>query len=329
MADVEVLRRAHGTLLAAFGAESLGSLVEFGGTDAVKATYPNGVRDLADGGSWNTLAGQPTDDGEEALMLARTLIKEGSYDPAAALDAYVHWFRSGPFDCGTTTSAALGAAARGKTRSECLELAAGSARASSQANGSLMRAAPLGIHGWRDPRNAADLARQDSALTHPHPTCVESCAAYVAAISTAIGKKAGARETYEAALAEARRGANTAVIDALLAAETAPPARFDGPDAGWVLVALQNAFYRLTHSPSLEGGVVETVSQGGDADTTGIVVGALLGAVHGRDAVPARWRRLVMSCRPTREAGAVHPRPREYWPIDALELAERLLLAGS
>jgi hypothetical protein len=34
----------------------------------------------------------------------------------------------------------------------------------------------------------------------------------------------------------------------------------------------------------------------------------------------------VLACRPLVEAGALRPRPIEYWPDDVLELAEALLL---
>jgi ADP-ribosylglycohydrolase len=95
-----------------------------------------------------------------------------------------------------------------------------------------------------------------------------------------------------------------------------------------VLIALQNAFYRLLHAPSVEEGIVATVAQGGDTDTTAAICGALLGAIHGREALPPRWRRAVLSCRPQAVTGAVRPRPAEFWPVDVMELAERLLLAG-
>jgi hypothetical protein len=36
---------------------------------------------------------------------------------------------------------------------------------------------------------------------------------------------------------------------------------------------------------------------------------------------------MVLSCRPLGARARV-PRPPEYWPVDVLELAERLLLAG-
>ena len=51
--------------------------------------------------------------------------------------------------------------------------------------------------------------------------------------------------------------------------------------------------------------------------------------VDGRDVVPLRWRRLVLSCRPAADPPvAPRPRPRPLWPTDLLALAERLLLVG-
>jgi ADP-ribosylglycohydrolase len=96
---------------------------------------------------------------------------------------------------------------------------------------------------------------------------------------------------------------------------------------GWVVLALQNAFFCLMNM-DFEEALVSTVGQGGDTDTNAAIAGALLGAAHGRDAVPQRWVFAVLSCRPLAESGALRPRPTEYWPDDILELSEALLLAG-
>jgi hypothetical protein len=96
-----------------------------------------------------------------------------------------------------------------------------------------------------------------------------------------------------------------------------------------VLVALQNAFYRLLNAATFEEGLIGTVMAGGDTDTNGAIAGALLGAVHGREGIPRRYREQVITCRPLREIGALQPRPREFWPVDAMVLAEALLLAGA
>jgi len=311
IADPALLSRAHGCLLGQAAGDSLGALVEFRSVREIAAGEPDGPRTLLDGGHWNLLAGQPTDDTEMALALARSMVEAGRYDPEAALLAYRAWDASRPFDMGRTTASAL----------------AGRPLAESQANGSLMRASPLGIFAHAlPPADAAGLARAESRLTHPHRACADSVAAYVLAVAHAIRTGAGPDDTYQAAVSWAKAEAIPAVADALSRAATVAP-ECDGEHMGWVLIALQNAFYELLHAPSLEEGVVATVRRGGDTDTNAAIAGALLGAVHGRDAVPSQWRQMVLSCRPV-ASRAARPRPLPYWPADVYELAERLLVAG-
>lgn len=73
--DPNTLSRAQGCLLGQLAGDALGSLVEFQSPEQIRRKYPDGVRELADGGTWGTIAGQPTDDSEMALSLARMLIK--------------------------------------------------------------------------------------------------------------------------------------------------------------------------------------------------------------------------------------------------------------
>ncbi|HVR70376.1 MAG TPA: inositol monophosphatase family protein [Vicinamibacteria bacterium] len=314
VADPGVLARAQGCLFGQIAGDSLGSLVEFAPAEEIARRFPDGgPRLLADGGRWQTLAGQPTDDSEMALALARSLAAAGDWDGERVFAAYQDWYRSGPFDVGQTTRAALNGYHVGE----------------SQANGSLMRASPLGIFAHaRAAAEAAALARRDSALTHPHPVCGDAVAAFVVAVAHAIREGGDAASAHEAALGGARgASAQPPVVRALEAARTGPPA-CDGEKQGWVLIALQSAFHALLHAPTLEEGVVSTVRRGGDTDTNAAIAGALLGAVHGRDGVPAQWRSMVLSCR-AHPSRARHPRPMPFWPTDVLELAERLLLAGA
>ncbi|HEU4647610.1 MAG TPA: inositol monophosphatase family protein [Gemmatimonadales bacterium] len=311
--DAGVLGRAQGCLLGQLAGDALGQLVEFESRAAVRASYPDGVRDLVDGGAWQTLAGQPTDDSELALMLARTLVRDGQFDVEAVRKSYVAWRDSGPFDIGGTTNAGL----------------AGRPNAQSQANGALMRVSPLGIFAHAlAPETAAQLARADAAITHPHPACADANAVFVVTLAHAIRHGTGPAETHEFALrwACAQRGFSHPVLTALERARTEPSPEEDAP-IGWVLLALQNAFYRLLHESTAEAAIVATVSEGGDADTTGAIAGALAGAVHGLAAIPRRWQRLVLSCRAWPDT--TRARPRCFWPIDALETAERLVLAGA
>jgi hypothetical protein len=55
---------------------------------------------------------------------------------------------------------------------------------------------------------------------------------------------------------------------------------------GWVIIAFQNALWRLLNAPSLKEGVAETIMRGRETDTNAAIEGALLGAAYGRNALP-------------------------------------------
>ena len=95
-AEGAALDRAVGCLLGQVIGDLLGSLVEFQPAAEIARAYPDGVRDLRDSGTWNTIAGQPTDDSELALALARALVGRPSYDAEAVAEAYGRWFASCP-----------------------------------------------------------------------------------------------------------------------------------------------------------------------------------------------------------------------------------------
>ena len=96
---------------------------------------------------------------------------------------------------------------------------------------------------------------------------------------------------------------------------------------GWVLIALQNAFYHLAAGTGVEQALIQTVGYGGDTDTNGAIAGALLGAADGRTALPAAWVAMVLTCRPDPGLHPHRPRPDEYWPDDLVDLTEALLLS--
>ena len=323
--DAEVLARAQGCLLGQIAGDALGSLVEFGEPERIRKAYPHGVRELADGGTWDTIAGQPTDDSEMALSLARMIVDQGRYDPEEAMKAYVTWLDSGPFDCGNTVYNGL----TGR-----LDL-----NQNSQANGALMRISPLGIFGaYGEPSEVAEWARQDAALTHPHPVCIEANALFTRAIAHAIRTGCDGGALYREIVQWAQdTNIDATLRDAVVGASVAPPDNYGRPTAGWVLVALRNALWQLLTAVNLEEALVDTVIRGGDTDTNAAICGALLGAVEGRQAIPTQWTECLRDCRPAERTPGVlqpglkvhRPRPRRFWPVDAPELAEILLQAGA
>ena len=307
-----VRNRAQGCLLGQVAGDSLGSLVEFKDASTIRKLYPNGVRELADGGVWNTLAGQPTDDSEMAFALAQSLVRNGAFSIDDIRASYVRWYRSGPFDIGRTTACGL----------------EGEPILESQANGALMRISPLGVFAWTmEPEALAKLAAEDASLAHPNPICRQVNGLYASAIAEAIREGFVPKTVYERMAARAEQWkVDHAIRERIERAKTHRPPEYSR-QMGWVLTAFQNGFYELLHARTLEEGVIATVQCGGDTDTNGAICGALLGAVYGRDAVPGQWVDRIVKCRPTAETR--QPRPEEYWPGDVLRLAEDLLQAGA
>jgi ADP-ribosyl-[dinitrogen reductase] hydrolase len=313
--NAETLCRAQGCLLGQLAGDSLGSLVEFQSPQEIRRKYPGGVRELADGGTWSTIAGQPTDDSEMALMLARSLLKHGRYDASQAREAYVFWLNSAPFDCGSTVSSGL----------------RGTPNHGSQANGALMRISPLGMFGcsYDDLNQVAEHAREDAAITHPNPVCLQANALFAMAIAYSIRTGQGPSKIYDEMKLWAREmSIDARLMKAIVDAEQSPPADYVYQQ-GWVIIAFQNAFWQLLHAPSLEAAVVDTVMRGGDTDTNAAIAGALLGSVYGLRAIPIQWKEKVLSCRPDAGRPNVrHPRPECFWPADALHVAQCLIQGG-
>ncbi len=311
MATPLCAQRAQGCLIGQLAGDALGSLVEFQSPEEIRRSYPDGVRELADGGTWNTIAGQPTDDSEMAMMLARMLVEHGTYVPEAARDAYVFWLDSDPFDCGMTIAAGL----------------FGRPNHDSQANGAMMRVSPLGIFGANyELKQVADWARIDASLTHPNLVCQQANALFAMAIAHAIKTGADQQSLYQSILTwAAEMDVEPELLAAIQEAAEAPPMDYV-QQQGWVLIAFRNALWQLLHAANLEEGVVDTIMRGGDTDTNAAICGAMLGAVYGREAIPAQWLDCLLNCRPeTGHPGVQRPRPECFWPVDALDLANRLI----
>ncbi|MBR5734192.1 MAG: ADP-ribosylglycohydrolase family protein [Desulfovibrionaceae bacterium] len=305
--------RARGCMLGQLCGDALGAQVEFKSAAEIRRRFPEGVTVMAASPVWNTLPGQITDDSEMALALARALDGKEMYDGHLVHEAYVAWLHSHPFDCGNTIYGSLMDHPNPK----------------SQANGALMRVSPLGIWGVGKSRQALlDAAAKDAALTHVHPVCQQANQIFAALIAEAIATQKSGAELYKDLCQHPKNYSSDPLLPEIEAfirkAESEKPV-LDKENKGWVLLAFQNALYQMLHARSFMDAVVDSVMGGGDTDTNAAICGALMGAVCGEEAIPVQWKETVLGCTPDKAHGAEHPRPKCYWPADALELAERLL----
>jgi ADP-ribosyl-[dinitrogen reductase] hydrolase len=309
----EQVDKAEGCFLGQIAGDSLGSLVEFRSAEDIKEQYPNGVRELADGGTHNTIAGQPTDDSEMAIIMARSIVDKNGYDINAVLESYRYWKSTEPFDIGFTTIMGL----------------TGVPNLDSQANGALMRVAPIGILGSTlGDEETFSMGCNDAHLTHPHINCVSISGLFAVGIASAIAEDLDNVQLYNKILAVAKRSkCPPMIISVIEDAKDYKPGNFM-KNMGWVMIAFQNALYHLVNTDNVEQAIIETVNDGGDTDTNGAIVGALLGAFYGRTKIPEQWETSILSCRPKdskKRKRVKQPRPEVFWPVDVIELTNNIL----
>lgn len=307
--DEAIRSRARGLLWGQAVGDALGTTCEFATADELAERYPQGHREVVGGGPFTLKAGQVTDDTELALALARSLVAVGRWQSKEVLAAYRAWAASDPEDIGAATQAAF---VRGQPRE------------SSQANGALMRISPLALHGLQmEPLELARLGAADAQLSHPNEVTRAASAVFVATLAEAVRSGSGFTTLRDFARTLARAEPGWDAVAPWLEEATAPLPALDGEKQGWVRFAFTAAFHALHRAEAVgvEEALVELVMRGGDTDTNGAIAAALLGAVHGVEALPKRWREPIRRCRPAR--------PATFVPGDLDALVDALLSSGA
>ena len=210
----------------------------------------------------------------------------------AILEAYLAWLRTGARGIGSLTREVLMKWHTGEARAAERVWQAHSDRSRRPlGNGAAMRIAPLGVAFAAEPEKIARLAAEDAQLTHWDPACRQA-AGLIALLATA-----GVRGAADP-LAFATAQAGTLLPEVAEAFQPLPLAelarrRIDGWDMGSILLALQAATSLLASGLPYAEAMPWLIRQGGDTDTHGAIVGALLGARDGVTAIPAAWQDCV------------------------------------
>ena len=256
--------------------DALGAPAEFCYHEDIMGRYPHGLQEMVPGFCICTdrRVGEVTDDTQMAYCLHIALQDAHGWSAEAARKRYLEWLATDPPYIGEATYDAL----------------TGNPNDESQGNGALMRVLPIALWAAQHPDfDWQTAAREDAAITHPHPVCAECNVVYVYALLHAIKNQTTPQELYDVTLAWAmEQGISSAVINVLLNAAAERP-DYDGEHIGWVLIALQSVFYQLLHAASFKDAMVDIVSAGGDTDTNAAIAGALLGILYGESTIPHKW----------------------------------------
>jgi ADP-ribosyl-[dinitrogen reductase] hydrolase len=279
--------RYQGVLLGVACGDALGGPVEFIKRPEIMERFPDGVREFVGGGWLDLDPGEITDDTQQTLILCRALTAEG-LDLAAFGEGLLEWFRSAPKDIGNTTVVALRALASGTSPAQSGEVAlAERGDRGAAANGAVMRCAPVALRFRNDPAGLVQASLDSARVTH-----AESRAAWGAvAVNQALVHLLNGGDIADASAAAIVGIPDQRVRDVVLAA--AAMSRDEVRAGGYVLETVGAAFWALSNFPDAEEIIVQAVSLGDDADSTGAVAGALAGAAFGAQTLPTRWRERV------------------------------------
>lgn len=313
--------RFTGCMLGGAVGDALGAPVEFMTLDEIIDRFgPDGITEYA--AAYGGL-GSITDDTQMTLFTAEGLMRawmRGSSKGIASLPsivghAYLRWLQTQGetpvinMDFGSDEKGWLfkhkelhSRRAPGNTCLSALRTMrslSSTALNNSKGCGGVMRVAPVGLFAHQMQKSAAetfDLGTRLAAITHGHPT-----GSLTAGVFAVLIKELLNGESLPQALAVAMnvlRGHDSheettqAITKAQDLALTSLPstAAIRQLGEGWVAEqALAISIYCALKSHNFEHGVILAVNHDGDSDSTGSIVGNLLGTLHGESAIPVKW----------------------------------------
>ena len=330
---------AIGSVIGAFMGDAMGAPLEF--TDI---THPklNVAMKLGGGGSYYLAPGQITDDSEMALSLARGLVAEPFVLNLGKIASfYLDWYKSPPFDIGSTTTKALkGLHLKDLTENSYSRLYikikenSKSNNENSLSNGALMRITPLAVwcHRMTDFEDIEWAVKTENELTHPNEIVHKANSLYVLAIRELInndGNFEAAIEKIESTLEEKAnikhklsakpwKDIEEWFIDAQKPSMKQIPAF---PQEGYMRIAWTYAMSALLKKQSdYCKGMREILAKGGDTDTNGCIYGGLIGAALGFKNLPKELVEKVLNCK-----HEYQKRPPQFHPKELIGLLPKII----
>ncbi len=310
--------RIRGALLAGAIGDALGAPIEFMSFADIQRQYgPDGISDYA---PYHGKLGAITDDTQMTLFTAEGLLRayvRGSLRGICSITsvvshAYLRWLKTQ----GITPRASIdekhglillrelhSRRAPGNTCLSALQAMTAftdrKADNNSKGAGGIMRVAPVAMmfHGRMDQANYVfQLGKESAWITHGHPCGYYSAAAFAVILHALLCNEPlevgiDRAEKLLSVNPDADETRRALALGVELARQgTLPQEAIPTIGEAWVgEEALGIALYCALVASDLVHGIRLAVNHSGDSDTTGILVGQLLGAKHGEAAIPERW----------------------------------------
>jgi ADP-ribosylglycohydrolase len=265
------------------------------------------------------IRGTATDDTSQALLIMRSLTEANSpsgkhssllekvgpanIDIGDFAERLYDWMNHGHVEhkdgkglgMGRTTKAVLTSKDFVTKPKECARNVWEKHNKSIASNGAVMRTAPVGCFCFWDEEVVIKTATEYAATTHADPRCIFSSVCVSMLVSRIIRFLSGIESSFDVDITiadamkvvdgiepfkdEILRYSNAKTVQELELFHT------DG-SIGYTLKAYGAGIWALRHTGSFESALAQVIREGGDADTNGAVVGALMGATVGFSDIP-------------------------------------------
>jgi ADP-ribosyl-[dinitrogen reductase] hydrolase len=321
-----VLRdRIAGSLYGLLVGDAFGCPVEGWSAQQIARTYGRLTEMEEPRNRWRP-RGLHSDDGQQALAVCDALLENPAHPGPEFARRMVEMLRLGP----QRSAFGLHRGTGGNFRRTVAALAGGApwdgAATPTAGNGAAMRIAPVGLYHRDDRQALLEAVVEISRVTHADIRGIAAAGAVAWLVSRAVQHNGPARALGNDALlafvrdterrcadvfsTTAHRSAFSDGLARVLSALDAPrPAalghidelaraganRRSGATDGFALGSVLTSIYLFLTSDQYEQTLIETVMLGGDADTTGAMVGAMCGALYGEGAIPIRWREALLA----------------------------------
>jgi ADP-ribosyl-[dinitrogen reductase] hydrolase len=266
-----LLDKAQGAYLGLAIGDALGATVEFMTPSEIQSQF--GEHRTIQGGGWLKLKpGQVTDDTTMSLAMGEAILAKSEVEASSIAEAFSQWMSAKPVDIGHTVRRGIVQyRLKGTTQMPANDYDGG--------NGACMRTLPIALVTWGAQLEVVQTASRIQAhITHHNQLSDAGTQCIIRMIHCALG------------------GGSLSDLEALAwqLVEEQPQFLFDRKrrvnPSGFIVETLQAVLQALFDYDNFEQAMIDVVNRGGDADTTGAILGMVAGALYGVSAIPMQWR---------------------------------------
>lgn len=306
---LELEKKIYGTLMGVAAGDAMGMPSSMMSPETIKSHFKTYITDFLPAPEGHVIhdkmvAGEITDDTQQTLLVADSIIEKKCIDPLDISKRLVDWAESidafSSMVLGPSTLRSLFAIKSGKSIYKTGSVG--------DTNGAAMKISPVGIYGMSDLEKTVDAVAKVCTPTHNTNIAIAGASAIAIAIGMGIMGEQNINNIIEEALNASRRGMTKGCIWYGASIEERTKIALDIVDgnsdkfkqmeklykvigAGVAItetVPVCLAVLKMSAGDPVEGIQIAT-NLGGDCDTTASIIGGMCGAFSGIDAFPNHW----------------------------------------